>query len=163
MLIRRAIFGKDSFRFAGMLGASSCSASMPMISRTLGSFVALYKMILNALPIVLPVTPSSPLPSPFEDDEEEKSGFVTPLEIPLSERQPRLSLSVQAHQQWVRKKTRRWHAVAAGAIAGGAAIMFEKRSRRLIIAQQLFVRFVPNRPCTMIGLLSVLQWASGVV
>ncbi|KAF8549936.1 hypothetical protein OG21DRAFT_1488152 [Imleria badia] len=123
-LIRHAIFGKDSFRFAA----------------TLGSFVSLYKAILNALPIVLPITPSSPPPSPFEEDEEEQSGFVTPLEIPLSERQPRLSLSAQAHQQWVRKKTRRWHAVAAGAIAGGVAIMFEKRSRRLIIAQQLFVR-----------------------
>ena len=94
------------------------------------------------LPIVLPVTTSSPLSSPFEEDEEERPGFVTPLEVPLSERQPRLSLSAQAHQQWVLKKTRRWHAVVAGAIAGGVAIMFEKRSRRLLIAQQLFVRSV---------------------
>ncbi|KAI9569230.1 hypothetical protein HD554DRAFT_592086 [Boletus coccyginus] len=123
-LIRRAIFGKDSFRFAAMLG----------------SFVALYKGILNALPIVLPVIPSSPPPSPFEEDEEGESAAVTPLEITLSERQPRLSLSAQAHQHWVLKKTRRWHAVVAGAIAGGVAIMFEKHSRRLIIAQQLFVR-----------------------
>ncbi|KAF8432934.1 hypothetical protein L210DRAFT_3412832 [Boletus edulis BED1] len=123
-LIRHAIFGKDSFRFAAMLG----------------SFVSLYKLIFNALPIILPVTPSSPLPSPFEDDEIEESVAVSPIEVPLSERQPRLSLSAQAHQQWVRKKTRRWYAVVAGAIAGGIAIMFEKRSRRLIIAQQLFVR-----------------------
>ncbi|KAG8219105.1 hypothetical protein J3R82DRAFT_4871 [Butyriboletus roseoflavus] len=122
-LIRRAIFGKDSFRFAAMLG----------------SFVALYKTMLNALPIVLPVTPSSP-PSPFEEDEEDESVSVTPVEISLSKREPRLSLSAQAHQQWVQKQTRRWHAVVAGAIAGGVAIMFEKRSRRLIIAQQLFVR-----------------------
>ncbi|KAH0840380.1 hypothetical protein J3R83DRAFT_1411 [Lanmaoa asiatica] len=123
-LIRHAIFGKDSFRFAAMLG----------------SFVALYKAILNALPIVLPVTRSSSPPSPLEEDEEEESVAATPVEIPLSKRQPRLSLSAQAHQQWVRKKTRRWHAVIAGAIAGGVAIMFEKRSRRLIISQQLFVR-----------------------
>ena len=88
---------------------------------------------------------------------------MTPIEIPLSKRQPRLSLSAQAHQQWVRKKTRRWHAVVAGAIAGGVAIMFEKRSRRLIIAQQLFVRSVFSLHCTVIRLLSVLQWASGVV
>lgn len=128
----------------------------------LGSFAALYKAILNALPIVLPVTPSSP-PSPFEEDEEEESVAATPLEIPLSERQARLSLSAQAHQQWLHKKTRQWHAVVAGAIAGGMAIMFEKRSRRLIIAQQLFVRSVFSRRCTVICLLNVLQRASGVV
>ncbi|KAF8837288.1 hypothetical protein BDN67DRAFT_973164 [Paxillus ammoniavirescens] len=122
-LIRHAIFGKDSYRFAAMLG----------------SFVTLYKAILNALPILLPVQPSNPLPSPFDDFEDEPKS-ATPLETPVSERQPRLSLSAQAHQLWVRKKTRRWHAVVAGAIAGGVAVMFEKRSRRVTIAQQLFVR-----------------------
>ncbi|KAG9317934.1 hypothetical protein JVU11DRAFT_2167 [Chiua virens] len=121
-LIRHAIFGKDSFRFAAMLG----------------SFVGLYKSILNTLPIIHPVSPSSTSPSPLEEDEDlEEEAFQ---EISSSERRPRLSLSAKAHQEWVRKKTRRWHAVVAGAIAGGAAIMFEKRSRRLIIAQQLFVR-----------------------
>lgn len=113
--------------------------------------------------MVIPATPSSPPPSPFEEDGEEVSGSVTPLEIPLSQRQPRLSLSAQAHQQWVRKKAHRWHAVVAGAIAGGVAIMFEKRSRRLIIAQQLFVRSVFRWCCTVIRQLSVLQRASGVV
>ncbi|KAF9226931.1 hypothetical protein BS17DRAFT_776359 [Gyrodon lividus] len=122
-LIRHAIFGKDSFRFAAMFGA----------------FVTLYKAILNALPILLPVQPTKPPPSPF-DDSENGSNSVTPLEIPLAERQPRLSLSAQAHQQWVRKKTRRWHAVLAGAIAGSVAVMFEKRTRRVTIAQQIFVR-----------------------
>lgn len=123
---------------------------------SLGAFVALYKTILNALPIVLPVALSSPPPSPFEEDKEDESVPATPLEIPLSERQPRLSLSAQAHQQWVRKQTRRWHAVIAGAIAGGVSIMFEKRSRRLNFAQQLFVRSVLRRFCTIIGLLNVL-------
>ncbi|KIJ69733.1 hypothetical protein HYDPIDRAFT_142266 [Hydnomerulius pinastri MD-312] len=122
-LIRHAIFGKDSFRFAGMLG----------------SFVTLYKAILNVLPILLPVRTKQSPPSPFDDSDEEELD-PTPLEIPPSERQPRLSLSAHAHQQWVHKKTRRWHAVVAGAIAGGVAIMFEKRSRRVTIAQQMFVR-----------------------
>lgn len=141
-LVRHAIFGKDSFRFASMLGVSFLLVDDLMNSYlSSGSFVVLYKAILNALPIVLPVTPSGP-PSPFEEDNEDESVPATPLEIPLSERRARLSLSAQVHQQWVRKKTRRWHAVVAGAVAGGVAIMFEKRSRRLIIAQQLFVRFV---------------------
>ncbi|KIK43512.1 hypothetical protein CY34DRAFT_803768 [Suillus luteus UH-Slu-Lm8-n1] len=123
-LIQRAIFGKDSFRFAAMLG----------------SFVTIYKATLNALPILLPVNEHSSLPSPFEDEEEDVEAPPTPSEVPLSARQPRLSLSAQAHQVWVRKKTRRWHSMFAGALAGGLAVMFEKRSRRVVIAQQLFVR-----------------------
>jgi hypothetical protein len=42
----------------------------------------------------------------------------------------------------VRKKTRRWHSILAGAVAGAVAVSFEKRSRQNVIAQQLFVRFV---------------------
>lgn len=57
-------------------------------------------------------------------------------------RRGRLSFRAQAHETWVRKKTRRWHAVVAGAVAGGIGIMFEKRSRRIAIGQQLFVRYV---------------------
>jgi len=55
-------------------------------------------------------------------------------------RQARLSTSAQAHQVWVRKRTRRWYSVFAGAVAGAVAIMFEKRERRVGIAQQMFVR-----------------------
>jgi hypothetical protein len=40
----------------------------------------------------------------------------------------------------IRKKTQRWHAALAGAIAGGLGIMLEKKARRVTIAQQLFVR-----------------------
>lgn len=42
--------------------------------------------------------------------------------------------------QFLRKKTKRWHAVLAGLIAGGVGVSFEARSRRLVIAQQMFVR-----------------------
>ncbi|KAI6032197.1 hypothetical protein BKA83DRAFT_4210653 [Pisolithus microcarpus] len=123
-LIRHAIFGKDSFRFAAMLG----------------SFVALYKFTLNALPVLLP-QPSEPPPSPFEDSEDE-SEPVTPDPVMLSssQRQVRFSLSAHAQEVWVRKRTHRWHAALAGALAGSLAVMFEKRSRRIAIAQQLFVR-----------------------
>lgn len=57
-------------------------------------------------------------------------------------------------QVWVRKKTRRWHAVVAGAIAGGLAILFErsKGGRRTVIAQQLFVRCV--HLCPFLSIIS---------
>ena len=47
-------------------------------------------------------------------------------------------LSINA--QFLRKQSRRWHAALAGFIAGGVAVSFEAKSRRLVIAQQLFVR-----------------------
>lgn len=61
-------------------------------------------------------------------------------EVMLSERKGRLSLTAQAHQQWVRKKTRRWQSVLAGSVAGGIAILFEKKENRIGVAQQMFVR-----------------------
>ncbi|KIM77310.1 hypothetical protein PILCRDRAFT_622510 [Piloderma croceum F 1598] len=138
-IIRRAIFGEDSFRFAAMLG----------------SFVSIYKFLLNALPILFPTTKSSrkifslPTPTtPFDDTSALEMGPLTSIpsplsateEVPLAQRRGRLSLTAQAHQVWVRKKTRRWHSVFAGSVAGALAIMFEKNENRTGIAQQLFVR-----------------------
>ncbi|EGN94945.1 hypothetical protein SERLA73DRAFT_187212 [Serpula lacrymans var. lacrymans S7.3] len=128
-LIRHAIFGQDSFRFAAMLG----------------SFVSLYKALLNAFPIIFPVSKmqSTLRPSPFDDEGdmlEDDDAMEHTLKVPLAQRQARLSLTAQVHQIWVHKKTRRWHSLLAGAVAGGLAVMFEKRSRRIVIAQQLFVR-----------------------
>ncbi|KAJ7037997.1 hypothetical protein C8F04DRAFT_1035202 [Mycena alexandri] len=126
-LFRRAIFGTDSFRFAAMLG----------------TFAALYKFLLNALPILIPaVRPSSDdLSSPFglEDGDEstQSSGIATPG---LRERAPRLSLSAHAQMVLVRKRTRRWHSALAGAISGGLAVLWEKRNRQTFLAQQIFVR-----------------------
>ncbi|CAL1717475.1 unnamed protein product [Somion occarium] len=142
-LIRQALFGQESLRFAAMLG----------------SFVALYKFILNALPIVLPPPNSTTIThahlrsqfraqlsdaetaSPFDDNDDDLDDVRLPVNAQfLSERQARLSSSAQAHQVWVRKRTRRWYSVFAGAMAGGISILFEKRSNRLGIAQQMFVR-----------------------
>ncbi|KAI0722482.1 hypothetical protein C8Q76DRAFT_615216 [Earliella scabrosa] len=144
-LIRHALFGEDSFRFAAMLG----------------SFVGLYKFILNALPLLLP----QPEPREgtynqeralFRQSIKRRTGNSTDLsyddhtldEIELGppidrtrpSRQARLSASAQAHQVWVRKKTRWWYSACAGSIAGAIAILFEKRSRQVGIAQQMFVR-----------------------
>ncbi|KAF7304701.1 Sulfate permease [Mycena kentingensis (nom. inval.)] len=135
-VIRNAVFGYDSVRFAAMLG----------------TFASLYKFIINALPILFPAIQPRPrgFDSTFEDDDEDEA-----LELPRivsypasgaetphlhRRRSARLSLSASAHMALVRKKTRRWHAALAGGIAGGLAILWEKRSRRVIFAQQLFVR-----------------------
>ncbi|KAA1466654.1 hypothetical protein DENSPDRAFT_767742 [Dentipellis sp. KUC8613] len=140
-LIRHALFGEDSFRAGAMLG----------------TFVALYRALLNALPILLPphvpikrrvkqllsldVSVSNDGSAVSDSPSSSRSSSPTrPTFHAVSRRSARLSTTAQAHQIWVRKKTRRWHAIVAGAVAGGLAIAFEKRSRRVTIAQQLFVR-----------------------
>ncbi|KAJ7126249.1 hypothetical protein C8R44DRAFT_122869 [Mycena epipterygia] len=124
-LVRRAIFGIDCLRFAAMLG----------------TFAALYKFLINALPILLPATQPSArsLSSPFtEGEEDSQSSPDSSLEtLGLHRRSPRLSLSAHAQMVLVRKRTRRWHSALAGAVSGGLAILCEKRSRRSVIAQQL--------------------------
>ncbi|KAJ7670442.1 hypothetical protein B0H17DRAFT_1162151 [Mycena rosella] len=131
-LIRIAVFGSDSFRFAAMLG----------------TFTALYKLLINALPILIPAMNLRPrvLSSTFKDNEEDfprpvsypNSGPVTPLH--QRRRSARLSLSAHAQMVLIRKRTRRWHAALAGPISGCLAILWEKHNRRGVIAQQMFVR-----------------------
>ncbi len=130
-----------------------------------GSFVALYRIILNALPVLFPANVplrknlhnlfarlfttedenDSPIiiESPSSSSEASPQSLPYPLHIsPGDRREARLSSSAQIHQSWMRKKTRRWHSVLAGAVAGAVAVAFEKRSRQTVIAQQLFVRYV---------------------
>ncbi|KZT06541.1 uncharacterized protein LAESUDRAFT_679565 [Laetiporus sulphureus 93-53] len=150
-LVRRAAFGEDSVRFAAMLG----------------SFVAIYKLVLNALPILLPFPPpnlpthrstshtrsrslfraslrasSHPSDSPFQPDDGDLAVDVDGVKAGKrrGSRHARLSASAQAHQVWVRKQTRRWYSILAGSLAGGFAVLFEKRGRRAAIGQQMFVR-----------------------
>lgn len=94
----------------------------------------LYKYILNALPLLLPPKPEE-LSSPFDGDDEDIE-----LGHNHGNRSARLSTNAQAHQTWIRQQTKGWYSLVAGAVAGGAAIMFEKRSRRIAIGQQMFVR-----------------------
>ncbi|KAG7092485.1 hypothetical protein E1B28_008837 [Marasmius oreades] len=140
-LIRRAIFGLDTWRFAAMLG----------------TFVSLYKLVLNALPLYVPSKPHREYTSAFSDNDETENDDTLPMtsfDVPVPptpggplytktqrpKRTERLSLSTQAQRIMVRKKTKRWHAALAGAIAGGLAVMWEKRGRRVTVAQQMFVR-----------------------
>ena len=141
----------------------SCIYSLTTLT---GSFVALYRVILNALPLLFPANVplrenlrnlfASLFPTQDEhddlmlDDSQTSSSPPSPLQpqplslhIPPGERrEARLSSSAQIHQSWVRKKTRRWYSILAGAVAGAVAISFERRSRQNVIAHQLFVRYV---------------------
>lgn len=132
--------------------------------------MALYRFILNALPLLFPAdiplreTLRNLLASLFSTKNEQDDFVVespdsssdhSPLPQALSlhispgeRREARLSSSAQVHQTWVRKKTRQWHSVLAGAVAGAVAVSFEKRSRQSVIAQQLFVRFAVS-PCLL--------------
>ncbi|KAJ7087154.1 hypothetical protein C8R44DRAFT_687378 [Mycena epipterygia] len=116
-LLRHATFGSDSFRFGAMLG----------------TFAALYKFMINALPILIPAVQ----PSKVEEDSLPlpDSGLVA-----LGLHPRRLSLGAHTQSDLLRKRTRRWHSALSGAISGGLAILWEKRSRRAVIAQQAFVR-----------------------
>lgn len=117
-----------------------------------GTFTALYKFLINALPILIPaIKPrritSSQSESALDDTDEETepfnlaaTGIQAHHEVPLDKRKARLSLSTHAQLLLIRKQTRRWHAAFAGAVAGGLAILWETRNRRGVIAQQMFVR-----------------------
>ncbi|KAF7318048.1 hypothetical protein HMN09_00312500 [Mycena chlorophos] len=126
-LVRHAIFGEDSFRFATMMGA----------------FATLYKLLVNALPILFPT--SSPVDDSRSDDGSETQTLIA---SPSSEETetfqplPAPHLSLSAHAQLIlgKQHSRRWHAALAGAVAGGLAVMCEKQGRRAMYAQQLFVR-----------------------
>ena len=146
----------------------------------LGTFVATYKFLINALPLApLPADFSPPLlprtrsevgflagdagydaGSLWDEDAITPPEWVAQDLVNNAEKgkvivggenrtltmvpkvKTRLSAQAVAHEIWVRKKGRRWHAFLAGALAGGVAILFETKTRRVGIAQQMFVRYV---------------------
>lgn len=159
----KTLFASQQCWVSTPITCSSCLATLTLYYHA-GSFVALYKFILNALPIYLPqpqlkasthtrerslfrqslkrkAVNSSELP-PDDTALDEIELGPPALERGRAARQARLSASAQAHQVWVRKKTRWWYSAFAGSVAGAVAIMFEKRTRRVGIAQQMFVRCV---------------------
>ncbi|KAF8602661.1 hypothetical protein BDV93DRAFT_557422 [Ceratobasidium sp. AG-I] len=140
-LIRHAVFGIDSFRFATMIG----------------SFVAVYKLLINALPLIpneqlptfLQYNPPRPSPIDPESGRSSPGGQNAPLYMKSKEERAHTSQEVEGQREreekppsrdvFVRKPVARWHALVAGGIAG-LAVAFETSERRLTIAQQLFVR-----------------------
>lgn len=100
--------------------------------------------MINALPILFPAIGPQIEESkkPSTADGPTLDNPAKTMEVTLPEHKAQLSLSAHAQLVFLTKRTRRWHAALAGAIAGCLAIIWEKRSRRDIIAQQLFVRYV---------------------
>lgn len=151
-LVLRAIFGTDTFRFSAMLG----------------TFAFVYKFLLNSLPLLpIPTQLAFLLEPSFKskakrsrsiissaESEPGSSGYVTPSStlLPVHHNQsgttsasgPSLTpshLSINGEINYLRLGGARWHAVLAGALAG-LGVMWEKKERRVTIAQQLFVRYV---------------------
>ena len=127
----------------------------------LGCFVAIYRILLNAFPLLFPANVPITLnlrnltkklfsSSDFDNsviDESSRLAVesdslidITPI---TGKREARLSFVAQAHQTWLRRRSPRWHSIVAGAVAGAIAISFENPSRQKVITQQLFVRQVP--------------------
>ncbi len=133
-----------------------------------GSFVALYRILLNAfsLPFLsnvpfrlnmcgLTEQSESLSPSQVNGPATCDSEPDPPRDNPLVDSEKgtaRLSSAAKAHQTWLRKRSARWHSIVAGAVAGGVAISFESLSRRKVIAQQLFVRRVTHCPIAYLKL-----------
>jgi hypothetical protein len=128
-----------------------------------GSFVALYRILLNAFILLFPANVSIgltlrgwmkrlatasgfPHSATAIGDDGDRSSLTADRdvlpEILLVKRgaAARLSSAAQAHQTWLHMRSARWHSIVAGALAGAVAISFENRPRRKVIAQQLFVR-----------------------
>lgn len=123
-----------------MLGAYCPHVVGLFLTRKLsGTFTSVYKFLINALPILIPALshPQSSTREIVRGSDLEAARIPSTVVGPANRR---LSLSARTQLILIRKKTRRWHAALAGAIAGSIAITLEKRSRRSLIAQQLFVR-----------------------
>ncbi|KAG8932210.1 hypothetical protein FRC01_000132 [Tulasnella sp. 417] len=71
-------------------------------------------------------------PTPPPEDPDSKRSYTAHLSKSVEE-----AFGEMAKNGYVYK---RWHATLAGAVAGAIAILFERKSRRLSISQQMFVR-----------------------
>jgi len=125
------------------IGVFALAWLQPVYPTPLGTFTSIYKFLINALPILIPaLSPPDSSNAIDEVDDLEAQLPTTTIVVPTNRRKARLSLSARTQLILIRKRTRRWHAALAGAIAGALAIVWEKRTRRGLIAQQLFVRLV---------------------
>jgi hypothetical protein len=112
----------------------------------IGTFVAVYKLLINSLPLI----PNDKLPSilqytPPSSQSVFESRTHTPEDALYMKKREEKWLAGGSVEKppsrdiFVRKPVARWHAFVAGA-AAGLAVAFETPSRRLTIAQQIFVR-----------------------
>ena len=135
----RALLGLDTFRFTAMLA----------------SFTFVYKFVLNSLPLlpiherlsILLLTPHTERSCPVDEERDD----LPPQQISIPPNLYRVSPTTNgsnfdatnptaaAKKNHSRLVVPRWHAALAGALAG-LSIVWEKKSRRTMISQQLFVR-----------------------
>ncbi|KZT60770.1 hypothetical protein CALCODRAFT_428897 [Calocera cornea HHB12733] len=118
-MVLHAIFGEDSFRFGA----------------TLGSFVGLYKLFLNGLPLLrqqVLATATSP-PSAASTNP------ATPKDAPSSPAGEKEGEGRRSPDWTLELHPTRYETMLAGAISS-LALLFEKKHRRIMIAQQVFVR-----------------------
>ena len=124
-----------------------------------GSFVAIYKLLINSLPLLIPPAPRrrsamSPTSSPTSPGDIQFPVHMAPTRS--ERRRGRLSFRAQAREIWMQRQTRWWYSAIAGAVAGGVSIGFEKRSRGMVIAQQMFVRCVKQSSCIYLKLIYII-------
>lgn len=130
-----------------------CSVSLSLCRSTnwfilsSGSFVGIYKLLINSLPLLLPPAPRhrsavSPTSSPTSPGDIQFPVHMAPTRS--ERRRGRLSFRAQAREIWMQRQTRWWYSAVAGAIAGGVSISFEGRGRGMVIAQQMFVRWAAS-------------------
>lgn len=123
----------------------------------IGSFVAVYKLLINTLPLIpnerlptlLRYTPPRPPSLDPESGRSSPGASNAPLYMRSKEERAHSAQEGEGTREieerplsrdvFVRKPVARWHALVAGGIAG-LAVAFETSERRLTIAQQLFVR-----------------------
>lgn len=139
----------------------------------IGTFTALYKFLLNALPILVhrwQVARERQISPVWDTDLEDQSPsmsrtlsalpkwakFTLDFSTPptpsgtQSIKPPHLSSTTQASLQLARERGynyKPWHAALAGTLAGGLAVLLERPNNRSAVGQQMITRYVdgPSR------------------
>lgn len=160
-MLLHALFGSDSQRLAAMLGSFTflykfILNSLPLIPipDQLSTLRSARRNRLRLRELDLEGAFSLPSP-PGTPGTGLTTGQQTPLMMRSRSAEKKLMneredkgeeqgrrgsrLSIQSQVLYSRLDTARWHAVVAGAIAG-LSVLWEKKSRRITIAQQVFVR-----------------------
>lgn len=182
-LVFHALFGPDSWRFSAMLASFTflyklILNSLPLLPVPDALHFLRSEQQKRIRKLEHDLESGSSLPSPPESGAS--TGQHTPLLMMQSrsrrererpsadkpEKERRGShLSLQSKVMYSRLAGARWHAYLAGAVAG-LSVLFEKKSRRITIAQQLFVRCVYHSLAILVSSPDFppsVQWVTGIM
>ncbi len=136
----------------------------------IGTFSALYKFLVNLLPIcarwrrIRLIRSLKPIPLGMESQvTSEESGLwfiakrhqlstVQPSDARTFAATPHLSSLTLISEEVAEGRGfihQSWHAALAGSVAGGVAVLLEKPSHRASVGQQLLVRYVKEDSVSM--------------